>query len=141
MHQEPTNKNLLVKFPVPLCYFFGKKFIFLKCCIFSDSHQILVARVLIFGWSPHCAGKCMAKLYTVYNCIVYILLEPGKVCGKNRSLNCQLISNSVIQIHSFFRYAGLALIVLVLMVGEVDGQDFFFQKQLVLIFFCSITCF
>ena len=73
-----------------------------------------------------------------------ILLEPGKVYGKNKYLNCQLISNSVIQIHSFCLvryYAGLALIVLVLMVGEADGQDFFCQKQLVLIFICSITCF
>ena len=54
-----------------------------------------------------------------------ILLEPGKVCGKNRSLNCQLISNSVIQDHSFCLvryYSGLALIVLVLMEGEADGH-------------------
>ena len=34
--------------------------------IFSDSHQILVTWVLIFGSSPHCEGKCMAKLYAVY---------------------------------------------------------------------------
>ena len=42
----------------------------------------------------------------------------------------QIISNSVIQIHSFCLvryYAGLALIILVLMVGEADWQDFFFQ--------------
>ena len=39
---------------------------FLKYCIFSESHQILVTRGLIFGSSPHCAGKCMAKLYAVY---------------------------------------------------------------------------
>ena len=32
----------------------------------SESHQILVTWVLIFGSSPHCAGKCMAKLYAVY---------------------------------------------------------------------------
>ena len=73
-----------------------------------------------------------------------ILLEPGKFTEKIRSLNCQLISNSVIQIHSFCLvgyYAGLALIVLVLMVGKADGQDFFLKKQLVSIFFCSITCF
>ena len=53
-----------------------------------------------------------------------IFLGPGKVYGK-RSLNCQLISNSVIQIHSFCLvryYAGLALIVLVLMEGEADGH-------------------
>ena len=62
-----------------------------------------------------------------------ILLEPGKVYGKNRSLNCQLISNSVIQIHSFYLiryYVGLALIVLVLMVREADGQDFFFPRTI-----------
>ena len=106
----------------------------LKCCIFSESHQVLVTRVLIFGSSPHCAGKCVEKFMQC------ILLEPGKVYGKNRSLNCRLIFNSVIQIHSFclVRYhAGLALIIFVLMVGEAD----FCQKQLVSIFFCSITCF
>ena len=95
-------------------------------CIFSESHQILVTRVLIFGSSLNCVGKCMA------------------FTEKIRSLNCELISNSVIQIHSFCLvryYADLALIVSVLMVGEVDGQDFFFQKQLVSIFFCLITCF
>ena len=73
-----------------------------------------------------------------------ILQEPNKVYGKNRSLNCQLISNSVIQTHSFCLvryYAGLALIVSVLTVGEADRQDLFFQTQLVSIFFCSITCF
>ena len=63
-----------------------------------------------------------------------ILLEPGKAYGKNRSLNCQLISNSVIEIYSFCLvryYAGLALITLVLMVGEADGQDFFLPKAIV----------
>ena len=57
---------------------------------------------------------------------------------KNRSLNCQLISNSVIQIHSFCfvrYYAGLALIVSVLMVGEADGQDFFLPKTIGFDFF------
>ena len=39
---------------------------FLKYCSFGESHQILVTRVLIFGSSPHCAGKYMAKLYAVY---------------------------------------------------------------------------
>ena len=39
---------------------------FLKCCIFGESHQILVMRVLIFGSSPHSAGKYMAKFYAVY---------------------------------------------------------------------------
>ena len=106
---------------------------------FSESHQILVTRVLIFESYPHCAGKCMAKRYTVY-----IAEAWQSLLKKNRSLNCQLISNSVVQTHSFclvMYYAGLALIVSVLMVGETDGQDFFFLKQLVSIFFCSITCF
>ena len=91
---------------------------FVKCCIFSESHQILVMRVLIFGLSPHCVGKCMAKLYAVY------IAGAWQSLRKNRSLNCQLISNSVIQIHSFCLvryYASLALFVLVLMVGKADG--------------------
>ena len=150
VHQEPTNKNLLVNYshssislsfdvldglfrqcPMYFNYLtarsrtivllLGKKIHFMKCCIFSESHQILVTRILIFGLSPHCAGKCMAKFMQC------ILLGPGKVYGKKRSLNCQLISNSVIQIHSFCLvryYAGLALIVLVLdlMEGDADGH-------------------
>ena len=70
----------------------------------------------------------MAKLYAVY-----IAGDWQSLRKKNRSLNYQLISNSVIQIHSFCLvryYAGLALIVLVLMVGEVDGQDFFLPKTI-----------
>ena len=73
-----------------------------------------MTRVLIFRSSPHCAGKYMAKLYA-------------------ESLNCQLICNSVIQIHSFCLvryYAGLALIVLVLMAGEAGAQDFFLPKTI-----------
>ena len=68
-----------------------------------------------------------------------ILLEPGKVYRKNRSLNCRLIFNSIIQIHSFCLiryYAGFALIVFILMVGEADRQDFFLPKTI-----GSITCF
>ena len=34
--------------------------------IFSESHQILVTRVLIFGSCRHSVRKCMAKLYAVY---------------------------------------------------------------------------
>ena len=116
-----------------------EKIHFLKCCIFTESHQILVTQVLIFGSSPHCVGKCQRQ-----NFMQCILLEPGKVYGKNKSLNCRLISNSVILIHSICSvryYADLALIVSVLMVGEADGQDIFFQKRLVSIFFCLITCF
>ena len=70
----------------------------------------------------------MAKLYAVYIGGAWQSLQK-----KNRSLNCQLISNSVIQIHSFclVRYcAGLALIVLVLMVGKADGQDFFLTETI-----------
>ena len=63
-----------------------------------------------------------------------ILLEPGKASTeKNWSLKCQLISYSVIQIHLFCLvryYAGLALIVLVLMIGEADAQDFFLPKTI-----------
>ena len=91
----------------------------MKCCIFSESHQILVKRIFIFGSSPQCAGKYMAKFYAVY------IAEAWQSLRKKRSLNCQLISNSVIQIHSFCLvryYAGLALIVLVLMEGDADGH-------------------
>ena len=81
----------------------------------------------------------MTKLYAVY--IAGVWQSLGK---QNRSLNGHLISNSVIQIHSlclFSYYAALALIFLVLMVGEADGKDFLLPKELVSIFFCSITCF
>ena len=107
---------------------FETKFIFLKCCIFSESHQIFVTWIPIFGSSPHCAGKCMTKLYAVY--IAGAWQSLGK---KNRSLNGHLISNSVIQIHSlclFSYYAALALIFLVLMVGEADGKDFLLPKTI-----------
>ena len=120
--QCPLYFNMLTARSCTIVLLRWKKYHHLKCCISSESHQILVTRVLIFGSSPHCAEKCMAKLKQ------RILLEPGKVYGKNRSLNCQLISNSVIQIHSFCLvryYAGLAQIVLVLIVEEADGQCFF----------------
>ena len=105
VHQEPTNKNLLVNYshssislsfdvldglfrqcPMYFNYLTArsctimlllwKKIHFMKCCIFSERHQILVTRILIFGSSPHCVGKCMAKFYAVY------MLGPGKVYGK-----------------------------------------------------------
>ena len=85
-----------------------KKIHFLKCYIFGESHQILVTRFLIFGSSPRCAGKCMAKLYVAY------IAGAWQSLWKNRSLNCQLISNLVIQTHSFclVRYcAGLTLVI------------------------------
>ena len=115
-----------------------KKIHFLKSCIFSESHQILDAGSYFRIVSALC-GKVHGKTL----CSVYCW-SLAKFTGKNRYLNCQLISNSDIQIHSFCLvryYAGLALIVLVVMVGEADGEDFSFQKQLVSIFFCSITCF
>ena len=88
VHQEPTNKNLLVNYshssinlsfdvldglfrqcPMYFNYLTArsctivlllwKKIHFMKCCIFSERHQILVTRILIFGSSPHCAGKCI----------------------------------------------------------------------------------
>ena len=101
--------------------------------------KIFVTQVLIFGSSPHCAGKCMEKLYAVY-----IAEACQSLWKKNRSLNYQLISNSVIQIHSFCLvryYARIALIVLVLMVGKADGQDFFLPKTIGFDFFCSVTSF
>ena len=49
---------------------------FYEMLYFSERHQILVTRILIFGSSPHCAGKCMAKFYAVY------MVGPGKVYGK-----------------------------------------------------------
>ena len=58
----------------------------------------------------------------------HILLEPGKVYGKSKYLNCQLISNSVIQIHSFCLVKYLLWSFLVLMEGKADGQDFFLTK-------------
>ena len=61
----------------------------------------------------------------------HILLEPGKVYGKNSSLNCQLISNSVIQIHSFLSSGTMLALLwsfLVLMGEKADGQDFFLTK-------------
>ena len=134
----PLYFNMLTAGSCIIVLLLWKKISFLKCCIFGESHQILVTRVLIFGSSPHCAGKHMAKLYAVY------IAGAWQSLRKNRYLNSQLISNSVIRIHSFCLvryYAGLALIVLVLMVGKADGQDFFLKKQLVSIFFCSITCF
>ena len=125
--QCPLYFNMLTTRSFTTVLLLWKKHHFLKCCIFSESHQILVTLVLIFGSSPHCARKCMAKLYAVY------IAGAWQSLRKNRSLNCQLICNSVIQIHSSCLvryYAGLVLIVLVFMAGEEDGQDFFCQKHL-----------
>ena len=92
-------------------------------CIFSENQQIFVTGVLIFGSSSHSAGKCMAKLYAVY------IAGDWQSLRKNRSLNCQLISNLAIQIHSFCHvryYAGFAFIVLV---GEADRTRLLFAKN------------
>ena len=114
----------------------GKNY-FLKCCIFGESHQILVMRVLIFGSSPHSVGKYIL-------CSVYCW-SLAKFTAK---IDLWTVNPFPIQsfkfihfVSSFIHFACLALIVLVLMVGKADGQDFFLKKQLVSIFFCSITCF
>ena len=77
-----------------------EKIHFLKCCTFSESRQILVTRVLIFGSSPNCAGKCMAKLYAVY------IAGAWQSLRKNRSLNCQLtLSRQVLCWPCFDRFS------------------------------------
>ena len=126
--QCPLYFNMLTAGTCTTVLLLWEKIHFLKCYIFNESRQILVTQVLIFGSSPHCAGKCMLKLYAVY--IAGAWQSSRK---KNRYLNCQLISNSVIQIHSFCLiryYASLALIVLALIVGEANGQDFFLPKTI-----------
>ena len=62
-----------------------------------------------------------------------ILLEPGKVYGKNRSLNCQLISNSVIQLIYFVSSSNMLALLwsfLVLIGGKTDGQDLILPKTI-----------
>ena len=106
--QCPIYFNMLTVRSCTIVLLLWKKIHFLKCCIFSESHQILVTRVHIFGSSSHCARKCMAKPYEVF------IAGTWQSLRKNRSLNCQLISDSVIQVHSFCfvrYYASLALIV------------------------------
>ena len=55
-----------------------KKIHFLKCCIFGESHQIVVTRFLIFGSSLHCAGKCTAKLYATHIAGAYQSLRKNR---------------------------------------------------------------
>ena len=104
--------------PVPSCYFFGKKFILWNV--------VFLVNVIKFLWRGFLFSD---RLRTVWesawpNFMQCICWGLAKFTEK-RSLNCQLISNSVIQIHSFCLvryYAGLALIVLVLMEGDADGH-------------------
>ena len=103
--QCPLYFNMLTAISCTIVLLLWKKIHFLNCCIFSESHQILMTQVLIFRSSSD-------RFSAWQNFILRILLEPGKVYGKRRSLNCQRISNSVIQIHSFCLvryYAGLTL--------------------------------
>ena len=103
--QCPLYFNMLTAISCTIVLLLWKKIHFLNCCIFSESHQILMTRVLIFRSSSD-------RFSAWQNFMQCILLEPGKVYGKSRSLKCQLISNSVIQIHSFCLvryYAGLTL--------------------------------
>ena len=123
--------------PVQLCYFFGKKIHFVKCCIFSESHQILVTRVLIFGSSPHCAGKCMAKLYTVY------IAEAWQSSRKNvfelsnhfqfSHSNSFILSRHVLCWPCFDRFSSYG--------RRSRRTRLLVAKTIVSIFFCSITCF
>ena len=70
----------------------------------------------------------MAKLYAAYIAGAWQSLQ------KNMSLNCQLISNSVIQIHSFCLVRSFLLALLwtffILMGGKADGQDLFLTKTI-----------
>ena len=49
--------NMLTARSCTIVLLLCKKIHVLKCCISSESHQILVTWVLIFRSSPHCAGK------------------------------------------------------------------------------------
>ena len=62
----PLYFNMLTAKSCTTVLLLRKNIQFLKCCIFSESHQILVTRVLIFGSFPRCAGKCTTKLYAVF---------------------------------------------------------------------------
>ena len=125
--------------PVPLCYFFGKQIHFLKCCIFGKSNQILVTQFLIFESYLHCVGKCMAKLYATYIAEAWQSLQKKIGLWTVNSLPIQ--SFKFIHFVSSGTMLALLWLFLVLMGGKADGQDFFWQKQLVSNFFCSITCF
>ena len=104
--------------PVPSCYFFGKKFILWNVVFLMN-----VIKFLWRGFLFRIVSALCGKVHGQILCSVYA--GAWQSLRKKRSLNCQLISNSVIQIHSFCLvryYAGLALIVLVLMEGDADGH-------------------
>ena len=92
---------------------------FMKCCIFSESHQTFLTRVLIFELYPHCAGKCMTKLYAVYIAGAWQSLRKVKVFELSTHFQVSH-SNSFVCLVRY--YAGLALIVLILMEEEADGH-------------------
>ena len=96
--QCPLYFNMLTAISCTIVLLLWKNIHFLKCCIYSESHQILITRVLIFG-SPSDRFLAWQNFMQCVYC-------------ESRSLTCQVISNSVIQIHSFCLvryYAGLAL--------------------------------
>ena len=115
--QCPFYFNMLTARSSTIVLLLWKKNHFLKCFIFGESHQILVTWVVIFGSSLHCAGKCMAELYAVYI-----------VAGVWQSLRKKIGLWTVNSFCLVRYYAGLALIISVLMAGEADGQDFFLPK-------------
>ena len=150
VHHEPTNKNLLVElftflnqfiiwctwwFIYTMSHLFQyADYRMLYHCVTSLEKKfiswILLVKVIKFLWRGFLFSD---RLRTVRESawqyfMQCVLLEPHKGYGKNRSVNCQVISNSVIQTHSFCLvryYAGLALIVSVLMVGKaVDKTSF-----------------
>ena len=95
---------MLTADPVPLCYFFGKQICFLKCCIFCESHLILMTRFL---FSDH---LCTVWESAWQNFTRHTLLDSGKVHGKyvfELSTHFQCIHSN-----SFILSRGFTLIVL-----------------------------
>ena len=94
---------------------------FFKCCIFCESHPILMTRFL---FSDH---LCTVRESAWQNFMRHTLLDSGKVHGKyvfELSTHFQCI-----QIHSFCRLA-LLWSFSVLMGGKTDGQDLFLTKAI-----------
>ena len=93
--QCPIYFNILTARSCTIVLLLWKKIHFLKCCIFSESSNSCDAGSYFRIVSGLC-GKVHGKtLCSVYCCSL------AKFTEKNRSLNCQLISSSVTQIHSF----------------------------------------